>query len=275
MLCERLKNALCTYRTVAMVEIPNAVGISMLRFSVYVVVLTVVSVRVFILDKSYQVSETGVGSVHTKAKGVAVVRGAIMDATEIVRPPLEPNALFLTTNFLDTPGQRHSTCTSIDHKDACESDEQCAAGELSISRLGILTGRCTRLDGTRGCELQGWCPVEQDVDADNVLSDVRDFTIFVRSAINFPASNVSRDNMGNLTDGVYQPATKLEFGKNLFRVQDLLSMAGVEFEQVGCARGKGESAAGALLSGRRAASHDRLISRVAGGCKGCGAAGAV
>ena len=94
-----------------------------------------------LIDKSYQMVETGVGSVHAKVKGAARLGTTLVDAQEIVRPPLEPNALFLTTNFLDTKAQSQSTCASIDRKDVCDSDDTCPMDQVSASRLGILTGR--------------------------------------------------------------------------------------------------------------------------------------
>ena len=95
--------------------------------------------------------------------------------------------------------------------------------------------RCAREPNSTigGCEVRGWCPIEKDIPATSVLSDVGAFTIFVRAAMNFPTMNMSTNNLHNVTNGVaYGPAKGLIFGKSLFRVSDLLAMAGASFDEV-------------------------------------------
>jgi hypothetical protein len=45
------------------------------------------------------------------------------------------------------------------------------------------------------CELEGWCPVENDVNIPNPIRDALNFTIFVKNFIEFPRFQVIRKNI--------------------------------------------------------------------------------
>lgn len=45
------------------------------------------------------------------------------------------------------------------------------------------------------CELEGWCPVEDDKDIPNPIRDALNFTIFVKNFIEFPRFKVIRKNI--------------------------------------------------------------------------------
>jgi ATP P2X receptor len=45
------------------------------------------------------------------------------------------------------------------------------------------------------CELEGWCPVENDHDIPMPILDALNFTIFVKNFIEFPRFNVIRKNI--------------------------------------------------------------------------------
>jgi hypothetical protein len=45
------------------------------------------------------------------------------------------------------------------------------------------------------CELEGWCPVENDRDVPNPIRDALNFTIFVKNFIEFPSFKVIRKNI--------------------------------------------------------------------------------
>jgi hypothetical protein len=45
------------------------------------------------------------------------------------------------------------------------------------------------------CELEGWCPVENDRDIPNPILDALNFTIFIKNFIEFPRFRVIRKNI--------------------------------------------------------------------------------
>lgn len=62
------------------------------------------------------------------------------------------------------------------------------------------SGRCVILQNVTGnvsgrCELEGWCPVENDRDIPLPIRDALNFTIFVKNFIEFPRFKVIRKNI--------------------------------------------------------------------------------
>jgi hypothetical protein len=45
------------------------------------------------------------------------------------------------------------------------------------------------------CELEGWCPVEDDVNVPSPIRDALNFTIFIKNFIEFPRFQVRRKNI--------------------------------------------------------------------------------
>ena len=158
----------------------------------------------------YQKEEKGLGSVSLKVKGVGHTRWddapdaadagymptrglgqmRVQDAVDIVYPPKEEGAMFLTTNFVDVPRQSRGRCPSLNTEDACSADSDCPKATPSDSMIGYRTGVCSL--STRTCEVLGWCPTEPSnatdgsTPEDNVLAEVASFSIFARVAIDFP-----------------------------------------------------------------------------------------
>lgn len=71
-------------------------------------------------------------------------------------------------------------------------------GKSFIDEFFIL-GRCRISNNSkpvRGrCELEGWCPVENDRNIPEPISDALNFTIFVKNFIEFPRFKVIRKNI--------------------------------------------------------------------------------
>ncbi len=76
------------------------------------------------------------------------------------------------------------------------------------------------------CELEGWCPVENDTDIPNPILDALNFTIFIKNFIEFPRFNVIRKNIQ--ADASYLKRCNFHpinhVGCPIFRVKDILDI---------------------------------------------------
>jgi hypothetical protein len=59
----------------------------------------------------------------------------IWDVTDIVVPPVENNAFFVTTNVVITPNQSRSECPERVAVAPCRTDADCPAGGQAASKL--------------------------------------------------------------------------------------------------------------------------------------------
>lgn len=76
------------------------------------------------------------------------------------------------------------------------------------------------------CELEGWCPVENDLVIPNPIRDALNFTIFIKNFIEFPRFKVIRKNIyadvNYLKKCKYNNETDLRCP--IFRVKDILDI---------------------------------------------------
>ena len=75
---------------------------------------------VLIYEKGYQDTEDLVSTAVTKTKGIMIERwdpktnvAVLLDAADIVNPPLENNAFFVATHIIITPHQTPSRCPGV------------------------------------------------------------------------------------------------------------------------------------------------------------------
>ncbi len=83
------------------------------------------------------------------------------------------------------------------------------------------------------CELEGWCPVENDRDIPNPIRDALNFTIFVKNFIEFPRFKVIRKNIQ--ADASYLKRCNFDAENHttcpIFRVGTLLDMVEKDREE--------------------------------------------
>ncbi|CAF1370019.1 unnamed protein product [Adineta steineri] len=141
----------------------------------------------------------GLGSIQTDDNHTLVIDGA-----DYTVPPQENNALFLMTNFIRT-NQQDKRCEESPSLKiaACKNDTHCELNKNSEKANGKWTGRClfrndTSANSSRSelgrCELEGWCPVENDYYISEPTHDALNFTIYVKNFIEFPRFKVIRKN---------------------------------------------------------------------------------
>ena len=113
-----------TYETVPVIQLRSRT-LSMVNNVLQLITILYVVIYIFWLEHGYQIEETGLGSVSIKVKGAGhtmldaasagtgpLGRIRVQDAVDIVYPPKEENALFLTTNYIDVPKQGRGRCPS-------------------------------------------------------------------------------------------------------------------------------------------------------------------
>ena len=168
---------------------------------------------VLVYKKGYQERGAVVSAVTTKLKGALLTnftpeevvgvreewRGLysrVWDTTDLVVPPVENNAFFITTNLEITPNQTRGECPAQAALLPCREDWECR-GEVEVEVHGVPTGHCNLT--TLSCTLAAWCPMEEDalpLGPDRaVLEATSNFTVLIKNMITFPLFNKSRTNI--------------------------------------------------------------------------------
>uniref|UniRef100_A0A4W4G6N6 P2X purinoceptor n=1 Tax=Electrophorus electricus TaxID=8005 RepID=A0A4W4G6N6_ELEEL len=169
-----------TYETTKSVVVKSwQVGI-IYRFAQLLIILYFVG-WVFLHEKAYQVRDTGIESaVMTKVKGFGFYNGSLMDVADYVAPQQGAAMFCIITKMIITPSQSQGLC----------------AESLPVplpAFVGRITGRC--LTSEKQCQIEGWCPAENDNQTMTPMREVENFTIFIKNSIRFPLFNVTRGNI--------------------------------------------------------------------------------
>lgn len=244
-------DALFTYETVAVSKVRSPT-LAMIHNSIRLAILIYVIIVIFCWEYGYQAMEDGKGSVQVQVRGtsftpwsqddsddldVIAARGVpldmrVSDNWDLVQPPLEEGALFLTTNYIDTPNQVRGTCMSLSTADACSSDADCPARQPARSRTGYYNGTCSSpervhdIPTTKACYLIAWCPAEltgQQPPDTNILPEADTFLVKAKVSIKFPFA-------GKVATNYHGEGDRL--GYNAFHVSDILSATNTTFDQV-------------------------------------------
>ncbi|XP_053736015.1 P2X purinoceptor 3a [Synchiropus splendidus] len=151
---------------------------------------------VFIHEKAYQTTDTGIeSSVMTKVKGFGFHNGRIMDVADYVLPPQGAGVFCIMTRLIITENQFRGRCQESQGRYECHTDANCTKHLDSILTNGKITGTCLRYGEELGkCEIEGWCPAEDDSVTLTPMIDVLNFTIFIKNSIRFPLFDVTRGN---------------------------------------------------------------------------------
>ncbi|CAF1106408.1 unnamed protein product [Rotaria sp. Silwood1] len=198
------------YETPKIVTI-HSISIALMCRLIQLLILIYGIAYIMIHKKGYQETNTSIiSSITLKVKGIGYNQTGpnqtlVIDGADYIVPPQENNALFLMTNFIRTD-QEHKRCAeSPDEKEsACKNDTQCQTNKDFQKANGKWTGRCltnkkTEKNNSQSvigrCELEGWCPVENDRNIPQPIRDALNFTIFVKNFIEFPRFKVIRKNI--------------------------------------------------------------------------------
>uniref|UniRef100_A0A7N6ACL2 P2X purinoceptor n=1 Tax=Anabas testudineus TaxID=64144 RepID=A0A7N6ACL2_ANATE len=188
---------------------------------------------VFIHEKAYQVTDTGIESaVMTKVKGFGYHHNRVMDVADYVFPPQGAGVFCIMTKLIVTENQFQGKCAEyFVHLSTFSTFHLAFFLSLSLT-TGVITGVCLKSSNeTKGqCEIEGWCPAENDKVKVEPMLDVKNFTIFIKNSIRFPLFNVTRGNIPptmtshEIKNCVYHPKTN-PFCP-IFHLGDVLSYTG-------------------------------------------------
>ncbi|XP_022045278.1 P2X purinoceptor 3a [Acanthochromis polyacanthus] len=185
-----------TYETTKSVVVKSwSVGI--INRIVQLLIITYFVGWVFIHEKAYQVTDTGIeSSVMTKVKGFGYHNNRVMDVADYVFPPQGAGIFCIMTKLIITEDQFQGRCAETGSRFSCETDEDCYKHLGSILSNGVITGACiNNASESQGrCEIEGWCPAENDNVIIKPMLDVKNFTIFIKNSIRFPLFDVTRGN---------------------------------------------------------------------------------
>uniref|UniRef100_A0A2R9AKR6 P2X purinoceptor n=1 Tax=Pan paniscus TaxID=9597 RepID=A0A2R9AKR6_PANPA len=196
---------------------------------------------VFIVQKSYQESETGPeSSIITKVKGITTSEHKVWDVEEYVKPPEGGSVFSIITRVEATHSQTQRTCPeSIRvHNATCLSDADCVAGELNMLGNGLRTGRCVPYyqGPSKTCEVFGWCPVEDGASVSQFLGTMApNFTILIKNSIHYPKFHFSKGNIADRTDGYLKRCTFHEASDlycPIFKLGFIVEKAGESFTEL-------------------------------------------
>lgn len=221
-----------TYETTKSVVVKSwSVGI--INRIVQLFIITYFVGWVFIYEKAYQVTDTGIeSSVMTKVKGFGYHNNRVMDVADYVFPSQGTSVFCIMTKLIITQDQFQGRCPEFQKDYSCNADEDCYKHFGSILSNGVITGTCLKAsnDSKGWCEIEGWCPAENDQVYVEPMLDVKNFTIFIKNSIRFPLFDVTRGNFPStmtakqIKSCTYHP--QLNPYCPIFRVGDVLNYTG-------------------------------------------------
>ncbi|CAF1268162.1 unnamed protein product [Rotaria magnacalcarata] len=232
------------YETPKIVSIHTYAMTTLLRI-MQIVLLLYSIFYLFLNEKGYQKQDSSIiSSVTLKVKGIGYSytpknESFAFDGSDYIVPPSENNAIFIMTNFIQTDQVRSKCGESPTVSEAiCIKHSDCQNKPYNPNINGRWTGRCimrsnvnqfnevntTKNQTTGLCELQGWCPVENDRAEATFINEVVNFTIFIKNFIEFPAFHVKHKNMvENLKPCIFHPVEEKDCP--IFRLDYILREA--------------------------------------------------
>ncbi|XP_070994492.1 P2X purinoceptor 3-like [Oncorhynchus clarkii lewisi] len=192
---------------------------------------------VFVHEKAYQVKDSGIeSSVMTKVKGFGYHNNRVMDVADYVAPTQGAAVFCIITKLIVTEEQFQGFCPESDVKYECETDEDCDKHLGSFLGNGIITGACVNSSEGGRCEMEGWCPAENDKVIMQPMMEVENFTIFIKNSIRFPMFNVTRGNFPSSLNTTYIRSCTYDPEHNrhcpIFKVGDVLRYTGQNFSTI-------------------------------------------
>nr|CAH0108652.1 unnamed protein product [Daphnia galeata] len=219
-------------------------------------VLSYIVGYVMVYKKGYQEFANVESAVVTKVKGVAFtntnpnipdIYKRIWDTSDLIVPPSENDAFFITTNIIITPNQSRGACSEDPDVFGalCDSSHNCVGGQSLPIGNGAMTGRCIPSDANSSinvCEIFAWCPIEQDIfplGTDRpLLEETADFTVLIKNFIEFPmfGKTFRRRNIMEDANKTYLQTCNFNQERDpfcpVFRIGDIVSFAGENFTQL-------------------------------------------
>ena len=195
------------------------------------------------MQKTYNVYDNVVAETFAKLKGSAwqistvenQTKRSVVDAYDLVVPPLLENAVFITTSMETTREIANTTCAAprgdffcnaTNVTEACPKDEFVVSYDASNGNEGLFTGKCDYYDpkdDSKGmCEILGWCPDESRAKEKVIYDGIGNWSLLVRLNAEFALF----DKKFNTAEKNIQP------GLNQWMIKDILHEADTEYESI-------------------------------------------
>ncbi|KAM8923784.1 P2X purinoceptor 3 [Pelodytes ibericus] len=213
-----------TYETTKSVVVKSwTIGI--INRAVQLLIITYFVCWVFLHEKAYQIRDSSIeSSVMTKVKGLGRYSNRVMDVADYVTPSQGSSVFVILTKLIMTENQVQDFCTENDNAYRCVNDSQCRKDKPTGN--GFLTGRCVN----SMCQIQGWCPTEDDTVKVPLLHEAEGFTIFVKNSVRFPVFDFERGNLLSSLKCNYNAVT--DRFCPIFRLGDIVKLAGQNFTDI-------------------------------------------
>jgi len=221
--CRTLYSGIFSYSTVREINVEYKPVAVVYRLVQLLILVYIIGYDI-IWNKGYQTTDGVTSTVTTKVKGLGYVSSfgnftvnhdeiqkpdeiltkirevynasnsatfKTFDTADYIVPANEYNSIFIMTNFIETQQSRgvcEESYTRIMSK--CNDDSDCLKKSIPINTWnGLPTGKCiesTILNQTKLCEINAWCPVENDINTGaNMIINSLSYTIFIKNDIEF------------------------------------------------------------------------------------------
>ena len=215
---------------------------------VQIIIILYLIIWVFILNHGYQyIDKAAISAVTTKVKGVSYTNSSdvrigtrVWDTADLIVPPQENGALFITTNVIVTHNQTQGECAEEEWtKSDCKTDFDCLpVGKPYHLGHGVSTGRCDNSTGT--CIVRAWCPREVDSLPSNgekaMIMEAKDFTVLIKNHVHFPYYQRARSSLIESIDKAYLRQCNYHPTDDpycpIFRVGDMVSLSEAPTEPI-------------------------------------------
>ncbi|XP_031413868.2 P2X purinoceptor 3-like [Clupea harengus] len=217
-----------TYETTKSVVVKSWLVGSINRFVQLLIIIYFVG-WVFLHERSYQTKSTGIESaVMTKVKGFGRYNNQVMDVADYVVPQQGTSVFCIITRLIVTINQTQGVCPQYGRRYVCTQNSDCDKHLGSNLANGIFTGNCL----TGYCEIEGWCPTENDTVQTEYMEEVENFTIFIKNSVRFAHFDITRGNFPADIDikCIYHPVDHPYCP--VFRVRDILTHANESFSTI-------------------------------------------
>lgn len=242
------------YTTPQLARVRSWTGLALGWFYLLTTAVITLIVVIFTIQVGNLVDEEGVAATTTSVRGVAygavptkteygvTLEEGVWDAVDVVQPPEENTAVFITTQVELTDGQQRGICTETADVEeaACSTDLDCPVGKHYNLGHGVAEGTCNV--SQRRCKVHAWCPIAGTQTQPSLLNGTKTFRVTFKSNAFFPAAKKSFNNINSsqpqsfyqtcLFDNKTQPlCPTFEVGK---MVESANANSGVEepYEQV-------------------------------------------
>jgi len=262
-------NSLIEYETPKVVTVHNPL-IGMLRRALQLGVVLYVCLYQLWYAQGYQEFSGMESSVTTKVKGYSqsilgpnnhslpaslrILYERVWDEADYVVPPAENGAFFVTTNVVITPNQTLGHCAEDPGEmpeSICQVEDpltktstDCFASRNLIKSHGPQTGRCILTDkplkygNITVCEIQSWCPVEDDQlllgKERPLITGSEHHTVFIKNSIKFSyfGEQYHRNNMPNNRVCLYKFSDPDTWLCNIFKLGEMVAAAGGDYSSL-------------------------------------------